>query len=446
MDRKITGTALFYTIACVVYTTSMSMLNRDIAGNIEGRHMFLYMLQSFTLAVGLLLYPFIRQTLGIPTKVINVLSAISGVIYSACFLSADYIDNYTVIVAIMILAPITTGYLIGMVYVRFTQKMHDSSLIGRTFGTALGISIILQFIIQIRWNIGRMLAPVMCIMCISMIIWDFKTANDWQDDNRAERKSSVFGFRDRKFIYLIVAAACFDIPGAYLDGQMERAFDTADFFSWPRLFCGAGFILMGFLWDLGKRQVATVVMIIAAIASILMPALLLEERFYIFDMCFFYFYLGMCLVYNSLKLMRHYSVNQNMYTAVAFRAMDNLLTALLVLVGFSALPLLPVLIIDISLLAVIIILMWREDEVNTAGEQYTDVNTGDKMTEFVSRYGLTERECEVFTLLMTKDEKGDDMAKELGMSRRGFVSLTSSIYRKTDTGSRVALLQKYMSE
>jgi Na+/H+ antiporter NhaB len=99
----------------------MSMLNRDIAGNIEGRHMFLYMLQSLTLAVGLLLYPFIRQTLGIHGKVIKALSVVSGVIYSACILSAGYIDNYTVIIAIMILAPITTGYLVGMVYVRFTQ-------------------------------------------------------------------------------------------------------------------------------------------------------------------------------------------------------------------------------------------------------------------------------------------------------------------------------------
>ena len=135
-----------------------------------------------------------------------------------------------------------------------------------------------------------------------------------------------------------------------------------------------------------------------------------------------------------------------MYTAVAFRTMDNLLTAFLVLVGFSALPLLPVLIIDISLLAVIIILLWQGDEFNTVSEQYTDAGRGDKMTEFALRYGLTERECEVFTLLMTKDDKGDVMAKELGVSRRGFVSLASSIYRKTDTGSRVALMQKYMSE
>ena len=171
------------------------MLNRDVAGNIEGRHMFLYMLQSLALAVGLLLYPFIRQTLGISGKAIKALSATAGVIYSVCILSAGYIDNYTGITAIMILIPITMGYLVGMVYVLFTRKMHDSSLMGRTFGTALGISIILQFLIQIRWNIGRMLAPLMCIMCVSMIVWDYKTANDWQDDNRAEGKLSVFGFR-----------------------------------------------------------------------------------------------------------------------------------------------------------------------------------------------------------------------------------------------------------
>ena len=446
MDRKMTGTVLFFTIACLVYTTTMSMLNRDIAGSLEGRHMFLYMLQSLTLAVGLLLYPFIRQTLGLSGKVIKALLAASGVVYSACILSAGYIDSYTGIIAIMILTPITMGCLVGMAYVRFAHEMRDSSLIGRTFGTALGISIILQFLIQIRWNIGRMLAPLMCIMCISMIVWDFKTGSDCREDDRAEEKSSVFGFRDRRFIFLIIAAACFDIPAVYLDGQMGLAFDTADFFSWPRLLYGAGFILMGFLWDLGKRQVSTVVMMIAAIASILMPALLLEERFYIFDICFFYFYLGMCLVYNSLRLMQHYSVNENMYAAVTYRVIDNILTALLVLAGFSALPLLPALIIDISLLAVIIILLWQGDEFNTVSEQYTDAGRGDKMTEFALRYGLTERECEVFTLLMTKDDKGDVMAKELGMSRRGFVSLASSIYRKTDTGSRVALLQKYMSE
>ena len=170
MDRKTKVTAIFLTISCLLYTTTMSMLNRDIAGNVEGRHMFLYCLQSLTLTVGLLLYPFVRQTMGMSVKGTKLLSVVSGAVYIVCILSVGSVGSYSGIIAIMILTPIAMGYLVGMVYVRFTHRMRDSSLTGRMFGTALGISIIVQFIIQIRWNIGRMLAPVMCIMCISMII------------------------------------------------------------------------------------------------------------------------------------------------------------------------------------------------------------------------------------------------------------------------------------
>ncbi len=446
MDRKKTVTAVFFTIACFVYTTTMSMLNRDIAGNVEGRHMFLYMLQSLTLAVGLMLYPFMRQTIGISAEGAKILSAVSGVVYSACILSAGFINSYPSIIAIMILIPISMGYCVGMAYVRFAHEMRDSSLIGRAFGTALGISIFMQYLLQILWDIGMALFLIMCVMCISLIVWGMKTGADQQDDNRTGVKTDGPTFQNRLFLRLIIAAACFDILAVYLDGQMELAFDTADFFSWPRLLYGAAFILMGFLWDMGKGRAVTAVMMIAAIASILMPVLLLEERFYIFDICFFYFYLGLCLVYNSLKLMLHDTAKENMYAAVSYRVIDNLLTAFLVLVRFSALPLVPALLIDIALLAVIVILLVRDDEFNNAGRQRSYENADDKMVEFASRYGLTERESEVFSLLMTRDEKGDDMAKELGVSRRGFVSLASSIYRKTDTGSRVALLQKYMSE
>ena len=90
--------------------------------------------------------------------------------------------------------------------------------------------------------------------------------------------------------------------------------------------------------------------------------------------------------------------------------------------------------------------MWRDGVLDHAKSPASDVSSGDRMAMFTRKYRLTNRESEVFKLLITRDEKGDDMAKELGVSRRGFVSITSSIYKKTDTGSRVALLQKYMSE
>ena len=142
----------------------------------------------------------------------------------------------------------------------------------------------------------------------------------------------------------------------------------------------------------------------------------------------------------------HYSAtSKNMYAAVAYRALDNLLTGLLVLAGFSKLPQLAALVINTFLLAFTILLVWKEGAWAHTVSGATEPGE-DRKDVFADKYRLTDREKEVLELLITKDEKGDDMAKELGVSRRGFVSLTSSIYRKTNTGSRVALLQKYMSE
>ena len=243
-----------------------------------------------------------------------------------------------------------------------------------------------------------------------------------------------------------MVAGLLDILAIYLDGQMEHLLDTSDFFSWSRLLFGAGFVAMGFLWDMAKARLASMTMITAAIMAVLMPALLMEERFRTFDVCFFYFYLGLCVVYNSLRLIQYANRHGNMYAAVAYRVIDNLITGVMVLVGFSALPQLAALVINTILLALIVILMWKDGALDHAKSPASDEASRDRMTMFTRKYSLTDRESEVLELLITKDEKGDDMARELGVSRRGFVSLTSSIYRKTDTGSRVALLQKYMSE
>ena len=77
-----------------------------------------------------------------------------------------------------------------------------------------------------------------------------------------------------------------------------------------------------------------------------MPALLTDADFHTFDICFFYFYLGLCVVYNTFRLMHYSAAGQNMYAAVAYRAIDNLLTGLLVPVGFSKLSQLTALIIN----------------------------------------------------------------------------------------------------
>ena len=437
-DKKSIRAIIYFSAVCFIYTTTMSMLNRDIAGSIEGQHLFLYMIQSLALAVGMILYPLFVQTIKISGRAANVLNITSCVLYIVGILSLRYNNNYTYVLVMMILIPMSMGYSQGISYVRFALELHDKGTMGRSLGLSLGISILLQYFLQIRSNTGIFLLLIMCGLQAGLVVFELQPGRE--NDKPVPAKGQNHGF-----FHMIAIAGCLIMLANYLDGQISLLLDTTDFFSWPRLLYGIGFIAMGFLCDMKRTEIPPITMLISAVVAILMPALLTDVDFHTFDICFFYFYLGLCVVYNTFRLMRYSAAGQNMYAAVAYRAIDNFLTGLLVLVGFSKLPQLTALIINTVLLAVTVLLVWKEGARvrNVSG---VAVSGEDRKNAFADKYRLTDREKEVLDLLITKDEKGDDMAKELGVSRRGFVSLTSSIYRKTDTGSRVALLQKYMSE
>ena len=442
-------TIIYLTLGYFLFTSTMSMLNRDIAGNVEGRHMFLYMLQSFSLVIGLLLYPFFRQTLGLSYKTSRKILVLTGTIYIIGILSVGYITDYAYIVTLMILLPITMGYSQGMIYVHLVRDMYDERHMGRIFSSALGIAIFLQFILQIKLNIGTALPVLMCCIYIFLIIWEFGVSDEIKEIKDPAVNVKPDCLRDRGFLRISAIAICLIILANYLDGQMELLLDTSYFFSWARLFYSVGFIAMGLLWDMKNKRIASTVMVTAAILSILMPAFLMNKSFWMFDICFFYFYLGFCVIYNSLRFMSYARSHGDIYPAVAYRFFDNLITGLLVLVGFSGISFLSAFIVDTILLAVTVFLIFRDCTADTRSasdiskETITDV---ERLSAFVAKYKLTDRESEVCELLITKDEKGEDMAKELGVSRRGFVSLASAVYKKTETGSRIALLQKYMSD
>ena len=176
-----------------------------------------------------------------------------------------------------------------------------------------------------------------------------------------------------------------------------------------------------------------------------MPVLLTDPGFHTMDMCLFYLYVGICVSYNSLQLMSIADRYNNRYAAVSYRALDNLITSVFIPINIGRAPYLAIIVMDITMIALVIVLMWLNGDLNLIAfpEVEQDVN---KIETFAERYGLTDRESEVLRLLLTQDEKGDEMAHQLGISRRGFVSFTSSIYKKTETSSRISLMQKYMNE
>lgn len=63
---------------------------------------------------------------------------------------------------------------------------------------------------------------------------------------------------------------------------------------------------------------------------------------------------------------------------------------------------------------------------------------------YAKHFGLTSRETEVFERLVTSEAGVQEIADELYMSRRCLQRHIASVYKKTNTKSRIGLIQCYI--
>lgn len=363
------------------------------------------------------------------------------------------------------------GICVGIGYVIMSEYLDTNLAIGITIAVGYSAAIILHYLLNLWASFSAMLLfSVTAFFYVVMFeIKSFLVIKDIMDRghmNPGAPANSVDGETKISVVMelarIVLLSVCFLLLSSYLDEQLTILFDVEAYFSGPRLVFVVGSLSMGFIWDKSKGGLAPGVMILASLMALLIPILLVDERFYIVDMCLFYFYIGICMTYLILISLRFAKQSGSLYSAVIFKAVDNLLTAALVLVGIGRISMIPITIMDVIVLSIALFLMWIGGDFSSVNnwsrfvlgkdidmtKEYLPVSDSpeDRMAEFAEKYKLTDRESEALRLLLTSDMKGDDMAKELFVSRRGFVSFTTSIYHKTNTTSRIGLMQKYMAE
>lgn len=75
----------------------------------------------------------------------------------------------------------------------------------------------------------------------------------------------------------------------------------------------------------------------------------------------------------------------------------------------------------------------------------TELSFDDRLDGFVVAFGLTKRERDVLEALVVSDDSVQDVAAALFLSRSTLYRHISSINKKTDTASRVALINFFWS-
>ncbi|MCR4788433.1 MAG: hypothetical protein K5888_07600 [Lachnospiraceae bacterium] len=455
----------FFSGICFLYTVSLSHINVEIGGVLSAsEHIRLYMLECMAAGFGFLLCPLILNKPDDRYERRRLILYLFSAVFVLTTLMLYFVTNGVLMYVSVVFGMLSMGVIAGYGYVIMSRSIITNASMGIIIAGGYVIAILLQFILQLELDLGMLVPALEIVICLLLVREELKNTGKPMMSVMADPENAGRSYKPNgrsELLRIMVIAICLLALSSYVDEQISVTFDVSSFFGWARLMIIPGYLLMGVAWSHQRIRIAPLLMLLSAVAALLMPVLLTDEAFYGLDICVFYFYIGICMTYLTLTFMRFAELSGNAFAAVLFRVTDNLMTVMFVLLGLGLIPAMAMIVVDVVLLVMIVALMWigGDFESSTGYEQrfitgmasgYNDSRDAgsddEKITHFAEKYGLTDRESEVLKLLLTKDEKGEVMAKELGVSRRGFVSFTTSIYQKTQTTSRIGLMQKYMSE
>ena len=342
------------------------------------------------------------------------------------------------------------GYIGGLIHFETSLKLTE-----KNFSLFLGISsmfgIILQFITQ---NIGLSIIGYLIVIELVLIFIVLLSLHSKSDNNPPKEsvKISKITISVRTWVY-IVSVAIMSIILGFQDSiiVIKNANGELELFSYVRLFYALGLLVAGIIANIRNRVYLPLASGCAMTLSVLAMSFLRDTNtLYNVSMGIMYFYCGfyvmfMTVMFMELGLRRS---NPKLYAGLG-RVVRSITTCIVVLVipvlsnyiGENIYTILSC-ILSIGLLvfmALSEILVPEKTQKAETRILSNGIQLEEKLKELYTRYGFTPKEIETFEKLVTTEMGVQEIADEMGISRRVLQRHISSIYEKTETKTRAGL-------
>lgn len=278
-------------------------------------------------------------------------------------------------------------------------------------------------------------------------------ADPAQQPASGQNKQTGKGYR-RRGICLCSAVCSMLMLLAVYESHMNRVDFAGYFYEWTRILTAVGYLTIGFLFGRCRRGIVSAAMSCIALVSVISSFLMIKsgEDWWL-HMALFYMVLGSLVAYYNLMFMEYagQTIKPVLWASMG-RILDAAITTMFTLFG-AMLPGtdISILVMSLVLLAMLTVSMTaggllsmeqdKEERDNDAGRvSVTPASIEDQIKQFREKYGLTDRETEVLRLLVTTENKNQQIADELFISRRQLQNHISSIYEKTGASTRAGLI------
>lgn len=354
------------------------------------------------------------------------------------------------------------GYIGAAVHHGFSLVSYESEVSGRALGIGMGVASLLEYLVE---TLG--MTPTVFMVCVVLsalaILWlDGRPARRWLYDCRPSPQQ-VSGVSKRSIVLLAVAAAAMTLDYGLLDGVLVWNYANGNILSigLSKIAYSLSLPFVGVLFDLKKGRLRSLIticamfLVAAAVPAAETPEGMPAAAFIAGIYGSFY------LMYLSASFMRVApKTSCPEIVASMGRAISCLVGALGVLFArllFESLGVVVTVTLSCLLSAVCLLVLVRDiawgitenldEKKEEAGENPIQAppppSREEALVLYAEKIGLTAREGEVYTALLTTDLGVQEIADGLFVSRRVAQRHISAIYEKAGVTTRVGLYREF---
>lgn len=251
----------------------------------------------------------------------------------------------------------------------------------------------------------------------------------------------------------VLVAATFTLFACFYNEYIHHLMIQSDYasytvYSWPRLMLVPGYLLFAAIGDRKDGRYVPLASLCIMLIALLSVVLVGDQDAYWLTMCLFYLSIAAFTSYYLLTFWRLAPGTGNPALWAPFgRMLDSVMVLIAGAVNLSALSAPVVLGVDVAGVALVIVLMALGGDFNLAktsseSEEPEHLPSPEERVQLLAaEYGLTEREREVLEALVLTEDKNQQIADSLFISRRQLQRHISNIYEKTGAASRAGLIK-----
>ena len=407
-------------------------------------------------ALGFVLCPILLNHLGkiakaATTAATAVLSV--GLIIMIC----NHISYTATLISGMLLFTLLGGIGSTAIYkalLLIKNKKHLAKTVGVSYMTGTLLQFINNNLISSLWAQAVVLTVflfILAFLIIRMNSESFILPNEKPDEsnNANSKRIKDIGYVT---ICLIILVALITFIFSTLDNAVTlyHASGAADIGQSPRILLALSGLVAGFLFDIKERKYMSIIMYCVMILSTICLVIIHFSAPFLIGLTVFYLSAGFFAVFFTASFMEiaEYTKTPSLFAGLG-RAVNNITAAAITGGSLSLLSSnnnILIIIVELILFTAISIVMLiytvKRNEITAEAkiESTKKADSEEKFKIINEDYSFTPREAEVFKLLVTTDNDLQTIADEMYISKRTLERHITSIYKKTQTKSRIGLL------